>query len=68
MQDRLRTPEGKAQDRQPKPTVEPVFGQIKDARGFRRFSLAMPFTPNHRSGARRAAHLAPHYTTSPLVA
>lgn len=39
MQERLKTPEGKAEYRLRKQTVEPVFGQIKDARGFRRFLL-----------------------------
>ena len=39
MQERLKTPEGKAQYRLRKQTVEPVFGQIKEARGFRRFLL-----------------------------
>lgn len=34
----LRTPEGQAAYAQRKHTVEPVFGQYKDGRGFRRFS------------------------------
>ena len=37
MRDRLTTPEGKATYRLRKQTVEPVFGQIKGARGFRQF-------------------------------
>ena len=37
MRDRLATPEGKAAYRLRKQTVEPVFGQIKAARGFRQF-------------------------------
>ncbi len=36
---KVRTPEGKALYRRRKVIVEPVFGQIKEARGFRRFSL-----------------------------
>ena len=39
MQERIATPEGRAEYRQRKQTVEPVFGQIKGARGFRRFLL-----------------------------
>ena len=35
----LRTPEGKDTYRMRKAIVEPVFGQIKEARGFRRFSF-----------------------------
>ncbi len=35
----VRTPEGKALDARRKVIVEPVFGQIKEARGFRRFLL-----------------------------
>ena len=34
---KVRTPEGKALDAKRKVIVEPVFGQIKEARGFRRF-------------------------------
>ncbi len=37
MRERLRTPEGKALYKLRKQTVEPVIGQIKAARGFRRF-------------------------------
>lgn len=37
MRDRLATPEGKAVYKLRKQTVEPVFGQIKAARGFRQF-------------------------------
>jgi len=37
MRDRLTTAEGKAAYRLRKQTVEPVFGQIKGARGFRQF-------------------------------
>jgi transposase len=37
MRDRLATPEGKARYKLRKQTVEPVFGQIKGARGFRQF-------------------------------
>jgi hypothetical protein len=36
---KLRTPAGKALYTRRKVTVEPVFGQIKEARGFRRFLL-----------------------------
>lgn len=36
---RLRTAEGRAEYDKRKVTVEPVFGQIKEARGFRRFSF-----------------------------
>jgi transposase len=39
MQTKLRTPAGKKLYAQRKTIVEPVFGQIKGARGFRRFSL-----------------------------
>jgi Transposase DDE domain len=35
----VRTPEGKALYARRKVIVEPVFGQIKEARGFRRFLL-----------------------------
>jgi hypothetical protein len=35
----VRTPEGKALDARRKVIVEPVFGQSKEARGFRRFLL-----------------------------
>lgn len=37
MRERLASPEGKAIYKLRKQTVEPVFGQIKEARGFRRF-------------------------------
>ena len=37
MRDRLSTPEGKALYKLRKQTAEPVFGQIKGARGFRQF-------------------------------
>jgi len=37
MRERLATPEGKAIYRLRKQTVEPVFGQVKAARGFRQF-------------------------------
>lgn len=37
MRQRLATPEGRASYRLRKQTVEPVFGQIKEARGFRQF-------------------------------
>ena len=37
---KVRTPEGKALYARRKVIVEPVFGQIKEARGFRRFSAA----------------------------
>ncbi len=37
MRAKLRTPEGRAIYARRKATVEPVNGQIKDARGFRRF-------------------------------
>ena len=36
---KLRTDEGRALYARRKSTVEPVFGQIKEARGFRRFHL-----------------------------
>ena len=36
---KVRTPQGKALYARRKVIVEPVFGQIKEARGFRRFSL-----------------------------
>ena len=36
---KVRTPAGKALYARRKVSVEPVFGQIKDARGFRRFVL-----------------------------
>ena len=39
MRDRLRTPEGKDAYRMRKAIVEPVFGQIKEERGFRRFAM-----------------------------
>lgn len=39
MQAKLRTPEGQKLYAKRKTIVEPVFGQIKGARGFRRFSL-----------------------------
>ena len=36
---KVRTPEGQALSARRKVIVEPVFGQIKEARGFRRFVL-----------------------------
>lgn len=39
MRHKLRTPEGKALYKRRKAIVEPVFGQIKEGRGFRRFSF-----------------------------
>jgi transposase len=39
MRNKLSTPEGKDVYRLRKATVEPVFGQIKEAMGFRRFSV-----------------------------
>ncbi len=36
---KIQTDEGRALYARRKPTVEPVFGQIKEARGFRRFHL-----------------------------
>ena len=39
MRHKLRTPEGRAAYAKRKVTVEPVFGHIKEARAFRRFSL-----------------------------
>jgi len=39
MQHKLRTEAGRAVYRRRKVIVEPVFGQIKEQRGFRRFSL-----------------------------
>ena len=39
MHDKLEQPEGRERYKLRKQTVEPVFGQIKEARGFRRFLL-----------------------------
>ena len=39
MREKLQTPTGKAIYKRRKEVVEPVFGQIKEGRGFRRFSL-----------------------------
>ena len=39
MRERLKTEEGKAEYKRRAATVEPVFGQIKQARNFRQFSL-----------------------------
>jgi len=39
MRDKLRTPEGRAAYARRKAIVEPVFGQTKEVRGFRRFRL-----------------------------
>ena len=39
MRHKTRTPEGRAIYARRKATVEPVFGQVKECRGFRRFSL-----------------------------
>ncbi len=39
MRHKLRTPEGRAVYKMRKAVVEPVFGQIKEGRGFRRFLL-----------------------------
>jgi transposase len=39
MRNKLATPEGKETYRMRKATVEPVFGQIKETMGFRRFSM-----------------------------
>lgn len=39
MRRKLKTKVGAAIDARRKAIVEPVFGQIKEARGFRRFSL-----------------------------
>ena len=39
MRRKLATPEGRAFYKRRKAIVEPVFGQVKEARGFRRFSL-----------------------------
>ncbi len=39
MRHKLRTPEGQAVYKMRKAIVEPVFGQIKEGRGFRRFSF-----------------------------
>ena len=39
MERKLRTKRGRAHYARRKAIVEPVFGQIKEARGFRRFSL-----------------------------
>jgi hypothetical protein len=39
MRDKLNTPEGKAIYKRRKAIVEPVFGQVKDARGLRSFLL-----------------------------
>ena len=37
MRQKLRSPEGRAVYQMRKAVVEPVFGQIKECRGFRRF-------------------------------
>jgi hypothetical protein len=39
MREKLRTEAGRAVYKMRKAIVEPVFGQIKEQRGFRRFSL-----------------------------
>jgi Transposase DDE domain len=39
MRHKLNTPEGQAIYKMRKAIVEPVFGQIKEGRGFRRFSF-----------------------------
>jgi hypothetical protein len=39
MREKLKSPEGRAVYAQRKHVVEPVFGQIKEVRGFRRFSF-----------------------------
>jgi len=39
MRQRLEVPENKAICRRRKAIVEPIFGQIKEARGFRQFSF-----------------------------
>ena len=39
MRSKLHTPEGRAVYKLRKAVVEPVFGQIKEQRGFRRFLL-----------------------------
>jgi len=39
MRDKLRTEAGRAVYKMRKAIVEPVFGQIKEIRGFRRFNL-----------------------------
>ncbi len=39
MREKLKTEAGRAVYKQPKLIVEPVFGQVKEARGFRRFSF-----------------------------
>jgi transposase len=39
MRHKLRTPEGRAVYKERKQIVEPIFGQIKEVRGFRRFSF-----------------------------
>jgi hypothetical protein len=39
MREKLRTEAGRAAYKMRKAIVEPVFGQIKERRGFRRFSL-----------------------------
>ena len=39
MREKLRTVEGRAVYKMRKAVVEPVFGQIKEARGFRKFLL-----------------------------
>lgn len=42
MRRKLRTKQGAARYQLRQESVEPVFGQIKEARGFRRFSLRVP--------------------------
>ncbi|MGH9961957.1 MAG: transposase, partial [Pyrinomonadaceae bacterium] len=39
MREKLKTDEGRAVYKQRKLIVEPVFGQVKEVRGFRRFSF-----------------------------
>jgi hypothetical protein len=39
MRHKLQTPEGQTVYKMRKAIVEPVFGQIKEGRGFRRFSF-----------------------------
>jgi hypothetical protein len=58
-----RTPEGKAWDARRQVSAEPVFGQIKDARGFRRFLLRglanFPIKGMQATGNSLRSYLAP---------
>ena len=55
MAHRLKTPEGKALYKLRKQTVEPVFGIIKEAMGFRRFSMRGKERPKPNGGSSASA-------------